>query len=85
VSVVAKADHPAGLRCSGAPEVFLEGTEPEQYCDRFRLFAGRPDRVQVAAGPVDASDRPGEPRGLGRIVWRVWRALSRDAGEPSRR
>jgi penicillin-binding protein 1B len=83
VSVVAKADHPAGLRCSGAPEVFLEGTGPEQYCDRFRLFAGRPDRVQVAAGPVDASDRPGEPRGLGRIVWRVWKALGGDAREGS--
>ncbi|MDH3211419.1 MAG: PBP1A family penicillin-binding protein [Myxococcales bacterium] len=75
VSVVAKAGHPAGLRCNGAPEVFLEGTGPEQYCNRFRFFAGRPDRVQVAAGPVNPSDRPGEPRGLGRIVWRVWKAL----------
>jgi penicillin-binding protein 1B len=83
VSVVAKAGHPAGLRCSGAPEVFLAGTAPEQYCDRFRLFTGRPERPQVAAGPVSASDRPGEPRGLEGLVWRVWNAV-RGRPAPSR-
>jgi penicillin-binding protein 1B len=75
IQVVAKAGHPAGLRCSGAPEVFLAGTAPHQYCDRFRLFTGQRGRAQVAAGPVGASDRPGEPGGLEGLVWRVWKAF----------
>lgn len=41
VHVVAAEGHPAGLRCSGDPEIFLDGTEPTDRCDPFDWLADR--------------------------------------------
>ena len=57
--VVARSGFPAGLRCNGAPEVFLAGTGPEVSCRRggvsalfdFLRFRVRDDRPAVSAGP----------------------------------
>ena len=41
IRVVAAPGHPAGVRCGGEPEVFLEGTGPVEGCDPFQwLEAG---------------------------------------------
>jgi membrane carboxypeptidase/penicillin-binding protein len=41
IRVVAAPGHPAGLRCGGEPELFLEGTGPVEGCDPFEwLEAG---------------------------------------------
>jgi penicillin-binding protein 1B len=43
--IVAAPGHPAGLRCPGAPEVFLAGTGPDGFCAPFGFLDSDPLRA----------------------------------------
>jgi membrane carboxypeptidase/penicillin-binding protein len=57
--VVAAEGQPAGLRCAGDPEVFLDGTQPWQRCDPWGWFVDqRLYRITDYAGASEAEPRP---------------------------
>ena len=60
VHVVAAEGHASGLRCSGDPEVFLDGTAPTERCDPFDWLGSgeRTYRISEYPRPVDEEGRP---------------------------
>ena len=78
VVVVAAEGQPAGLRCAGDPEVFLDGTQPWQRCNPWGWFIDRrlhriTDYAEASEAeprpPVAAARRPGRRRQ--RTLWHL--------------